>query len=175
MTTRHSLLTAILIPLLFVVQPTPAAAQERPEMNIVEIVENTPRLSVLNRMLQASGLKDSLRTGGPYTVFLPVNEAFYKLPYAERKLLWDTSNRTRIRRILSNHILDRRMTLEEISQRKNIPARLEDLPVDTTGNLLKVKGANILQADVQATNGLVHVVDAILMPSYIDRDIQRPK
>lgn len=171
---RLPLFTAILVLLLSGLDYEPARAQERPKMNIVEIVENTPRLSVLNRMLQASGLKDSLRAGGPLTVFLPVNEAFYELPYAERKLLWDTSNRTRIRRILSNHIIDRRMTLEEISRRKNIPSRLEDLPVDTTGNLLKVKGANILQADVEATNGMVHVVDAILMPSYIDRDIPRP-
>ncbi|MDZ7772611.1 MAG: fasciclin domain-containing protein [Balneolaceae bacterium] len=169
MTTRtacHTTFLALL--LLWGLQPAPAVAQEEPEMNIVEIVENTPRLSVLNRVLQASGMKDSLRTGGPYTMFLPVNEAFYELPYAERSLLWDTSNRARIRRILSNHILDRRMTSEEMAARSNIPSRLEDLPVDTTGNLIQVKGANILQPDVEAVNGMVHVIDAILMPSYVE-------
>lgn len=166
MTNRISLLTATLaLLLLYGLRPAPAGAQERPEKNVVEIVENTPRLSVFNRVLQASGMKDSLRAGGPYTVFLPVNEAFYELPYAERKLLWDTSNRTRIRRILSNHIIDRRMTSDEIARRKNIPSRLEDLPVDTTGTLMMVKGANILQADVEATNGMVFVIDKLLMPT----------
>lgn len=142
--------------------------QEKPAKSIAELVETTPRLTVFNRVLEASGMKDSLREGGPYTIFLPVNEAFYKMPYKERRTLWNSANRSKIRRILNNHIVDRKFTAEEMAERSNIPGRLEDLPVDTTGELLRIKGAHIIQADVRATNGIVHVVDRLIMPSYME-------
>lgn len=142
--------------------------QQKPAKSIAELVETTPRLTVFNRVLEASGMKDSLRGGGPYTIFLPVNEAFYNMPYKERRTLWDATNRSQIRRILNNHIVDRKFTVEEMAKRSNLPGRLEDLPVDTTGELLQIKGAHIIQADVQATNGIVHVVDRLIMPSYME-------
>lgn len=137
--------------------------------SIAEVVESTPQLSELNRMLEAGGMKDSLRQGGPFTIFLPANRAFYHIPYDERKALWNPDNREKIRRILSNHILDQRFTSEELAQRTTVPSRLEDLPIDTTGEVMQVKGCNIIQTDVEATNGIIHVVDRLIMPTYPDR------
>ncbi len=153
------------------IEPLQADRQERSAQSISEVVESTPQLSELNRMLEAAGMKDSLRRGGPYTIFLPTNRAFYRLSYDERKSLWNPDNREKIRRILSNHILDRRFTAEELANRSTVPSRLEDLPIDTTGEVMQVKGCNIIQTDVEASNGIIHVVDRLIMPTYPDRDL----
>jgi uncharacterized surface protein with fasciclin (FAS1) repeats len=116
---------------------------------------------------QAAGLVETLNTKGPYTVFAPTDEAFAKLPKGTvEDLLKDIPKLTKI---LTYHVVEGAVPAADVVVHKNITTlQGQDVTIDAAKwhlhKTVKVNDANILKADIDADNGLIHVIDKVLMP-----------
>lgn len=116
---------------------------------------------------QAAGLVETLNTKGPYTVFAPTDEAFAKLPEGTvDSLLKDIPKLTNI---LKYHVVEGAVPAADVIQHKNITTlQGQDLKVDAVKwhlhKNVKINDANIIKADIKADNGLIHVIDKVLIP-----------
>jgi uncharacterized surface protein with fasciclin (FAS1) repeats len=116
---------------------------------------------------KAAGLVETLNSEGPFTVFAPTDEAFAKLPKGTVEgLLKDVPKLTEI---LKYHVVNGAVTANEVAVHKNITTlQGQDLKVDAAKwhlhNNVKINDANIIKADVKADNGVIHVIDKVLMP-----------
>lgn len=135
---------------------TPAPA------TIAETAARTPQLSTLNRLIQEAGLADTLRADGPYTVFAPSDEAFKALP---AKTLADlAADKAQLRAVLSYHVVAGKLTAAEVKNGSQKSLQGANLALAKAGSFVTVEDAMVQQADVPATNGVVHVIDRVLMP-----------
>merc|ERR1711957_233593 len=134
--------------------------------DIVELAESQPDLSTLVQALVVGKLTATLSGAGPYTVFAPTNEAFAKIPAADlRKLL---SNPTELDSLLEYHVLAGNFQMRDLMAVRSAKT-LEGgvVTVGGSGSIITVNNAKVLKADVSATNGIVHIIDTVLMPQKI--------
>lgn len=135
---------------------TPAPA------TIAETAARTPQLSTLNRLIQDAGLADTLRAAGPYTVFAPSDEAFKALP---AKALADlAADKAQLRAVLTYHVVAGKLTAADVQNGNQKSLQGANLALAKAGSFVTVEDAMVQQADVPATNGVVHVIDRVLMP-----------
>lgn len=140
--------------------------------NIVEIAAGDERFSTLVAAVQAADLAETLSGPGPFTVFAPVNDAFAALPEGTVETLLKPENKGQLTNVLLYHVDDRKLTSEMIpagsnyfkpvlaSERLCITANSDGVMVaDGTGDM-----ANVVIADIQADNGVIHVIDKVLLP-----------
>jgi uncharacterized surface protein with fasciclin (FAS1) repeats len=116
--------------------------------------------------VQAAGLVETLRGTGPFTVFAPTDEAFAKLPTGTLDSLLKPENKSKLADILTLHVLSGRVVAADISGKELMPASVqgEKLKVDGTSGVT-VNGAKVTKADIGCTNGVIHVIDAVLLPA----------
>jgi uncharacterized surface protein with fasciclin (FAS1) repeats len=116
---------------------------------------------------QAAGLVETLNTKGPYTVFAPTDEAFAKLPKGTvESLLKDIPTLTKI---LTYHVVEGAVKAADVVVHKNITTlQGQDVKVDAAKwhlhKTVKINDANIIKSDIEADNGVIHVIDTVLMP-----------
>ncbi|MBD3662711.1 fasciclin domain-containing protein [Sulfitobacter aestuariivivens] len=140
--------------------------------NIVEIAAGDDRFSTLVAALGAAGLADTLQGPGPFTVYAPVNDAFAALPDATVETLLKPENKDQLTNILLYHVDDRNLQAEAIpegsnyfkpvlaSERLCITKNAEGVSIaDGSGDT-----ANVVIANIQADNGVIHVIDKVLLP-----------
>ena len=130
---------------------------------IVDIAVNTEGFSTLVAAVQAAGLVETLQTGGPFTVFAPNDDAFAKLPPGTVQTL--VQNPPQLARILTFHVVSGKYTQAELLQMGEI-ASIEGAPIPVrTGldNAFEVKNATVLAADIEAENGIIHVLDNVIL------------
>jgi len=153
-------------------EPTdaPSAATDdtpaEPTQSIVEIAVNDSRFSTLVAALQAADLVDALSGDGPFTVFAPTNEAFDALGDTVTDLL-KPENKEQLQQVLLYHVLGTELLSTDLTdglqaetlQGGKVIARLD--PV-------RINSANVIQADIRATNGVIHALDAVLIPCQDD-------
>ena len=135
------------------------------EMSIVALVQQNPNLSTLLELIKAADLVVVLESPAPYTVFAPTNQAFAALPAGTVDILKQPENKLELRRLLQAHVLPNRITAAEMKD--NMPmktAQGEEVIVKRKGQTLTVGGANILIPDVNASNGVIHVINKVLVP-----------
>ena len=136
---------------------TPPSFQPLP--SIVEIAVNTPELSTLVGALQAADLVDALGGDGPFTVFAPTNDAFDAL---EAIPTGDA-----LTEVLLYHVASGRFTAEDLLQGQTVTTLQGDdvtIEMDTEGNVLLNGSIKVIMADIEASNGIVHVIDGVLIP-----------
>lgn len=131
-------------------------------MNIVELAESQPDLATLVTAVVAGKLAPTLSSNNQFTVFAPTNEAFAKIPKATlQKLLADTAA---LDKVLEYHVLPGHFTMRDLMSVEKAKT-LEGAAVTVmSNNGIKVNNANVLKADIAASNGVVHVIDSVLMP-----------
>lgn len=129
---------------------------------IVELAEGQPDLSTLVQALVAGKLTSTLSGAGPFTVFAPTNEAFAKIPAGDlQKLL---ANPKELDSILEYHVLAGKFSMRDLMSVRSAKT-LEGDTVHVSGSqTVKVNAATVVKADVGASNGIVHIIDAVLMP-----------
>ena len=133
--------------------------------SILDIARQTGQFSTLASALDRAGLTETLVDGGPYTVFAPTDEAFAKLPDGVVDSL--PASPETLANILSYHVVPVRMTTAEVAARRWAPTvQGEDPPVSNNG-ALRVDGARVVNGDIEATNGLIHVIDRVLLPARL--------
>jgi uncharacterized surface protein with fasciclin (FAS1) repeats len=138
----------------------PAAAEE----NIVALAQETPDLSTLVEAVSAAGLAETLEEPGPYTVFAPTNEAFEALGGTLEELL-KPQNKEELAEILTYHVAAGEVGSGELENGQKIETvQGEDVEIGIEGEEVTVNGAKVLTPDVSASNGVVHVIDEVLIP-----------
>ncbi len=151
---------------------TLGACASQPKGNdIVDIAAGNPDFSTLVAALGAAGLVDTLRGDGPFTVFAPTNAAFDALPAGTVDSLLQPENVDTLRSILLYHVVPGSITSDQVlGQRLDVATvNGQTVRVDGTGGkyaaTVRVNDANVTAADIIATNGVIHVIDKVLLPS----------
>ena len=124
------------------------------------------RFNTLVAAVQAAGLVDTLKGEGPFTVFAPTDEAFAALPEGTVENLLKPENKDQLVAILTYHVVPGKVMSSDIAGKKAEVASVEgsEISVDATDGV-KVDGANVVTADIETTNGVIHVIDAVILPN----------
>jgi PGF-CTERM protein len=135
-------------------------------MNIVEVANANGDFDTLVNALEAAGLAGTLSGPGPYTVFAPTDEAFNKLPRAMlADLTANMSQRDVLRGILAYHVVPGRLLASDLADGMLLKTvEGENLNVTVDNGKVMVNGANVVQPNINASNGVIHAIDAVLMP-----------
>jgi uncharacterized surface protein with fasciclin (FAS1) repeats len=133
---------------------------------LISVAKADPELSTFVKLATAAGLDTTLGGNGPLTVLAPSNAAFAKLPADKLAELTKPENAAQLQQVLLYHVIPAAAPSSAIKGTKgDVPsATPATLSIDGTGDSLKVNGATVTRADVTASNGLIHVVDTVLMP-----------
>ena len=129
---------------------------------IADTAARTPQLSTFNQLIIDAGLADSLRAGGPYTVFAPSDEAFKALP--ERTLADLKQNKEQLKAVVNYHVLPAKMMAGDVTNTNAKTVQGANVALARAGSFVTVDDAVVTQPDVAATNGVVHVIDRMLVP-----------
>jgi len=130
--------------------------------DILSLLRETEELSDLSRKVESSGLDVLLSGPGPFTLFAPINGAFAKLPPATGEKL--SADASYSQRVLLYHIVSGKMTSQVIVQKPEIDTLLgQSLAIDSRGGV-RVDGSTIVVKDIQASNGIIHVIDSVIFP-----------
>ncbi len=130
--------------------------------NLAETLATTPQLSSLSNLVAVAGLTDALKAPGPFTIFAPTNEAIAALPQKTRDSL--VANPDQLRAVLSFHVIPAKVMAAQVSNAAVKSLNGAMLPVAKAGNIVTVDDAMVAQADIQATNGVIHTIDRVVMP-----------
>lgn len=133
--------------------------------NIVETAVATPILSTLVAAVQAGGLVDTLANDGPFTVFAPTNDAFAKIPSATLTALLTPEKKNDLVNILTFHVVSGKAFSQDLKDGQEITTlQWGKLKVKITDGKVYINGAQVVLADVKTKNGVVHVIDTVLLP-----------
>jgi len=144
-------------------------AANESEMNIVEVATEAGDFDTLVSAIQAAGLNDTLSGPGPYTVFAPTNEAFAKIPREQLdELIANESQRDMLRGILAYHVVPGRVMSSDLMNGTMLRTMEGgELRVTIDAGRVMVDGANVVQPDINASNGVIHAIDTVLMPPAV--------
>jgi transforming growth factor-beta-induced protein len=133
-------------------------------INVVDQVKNTKGLSTLAAAIEAGGLSDTLRSGGPFTIFAPDNAAFELLPVGTLDELVKPQNRSRLASILGVHVVQGRYSVGDLQRSGQRLKSLGGTEIDISrrDNRVTINGAGIRQGDIVASNAVIHVIDTVL-------------
>lgn len=134
---------------------------------IVDIAASKPEFSTLVSALKAAELVDALKGPGPFTVFAPTNKAFEALPAGALDDLLKPENKAKLQAVLKLHVIPAKVESASLAGKKlNSPATLQGatLAIDATKGVI-VGGATVTAADIKASNGVIHVIDKVLLPA----------
>jgi len=136
--------------------------------NIVDTAAAAGTFKTLIAAVTAAGLGDTLKGTGPFTVFAPSDEAFAKLPAGTVDSLVKPENKMKLADILKLHVMSGKVMASDVTGKKLTPASVqgEKLNVDGTHDGVTVNGAKVTKADIGCTNGVIHVIDTVMMPKH---------
>ncbi|MDG2076655.1 MAG: fasciclin domain-containing protein [Arenicellales bacterium] len=146
---------------MFVIGPANSAG----EMDIVDTAVQAGNFGTLAAALEAAGLIETLKGDGPFTVFAPTDEAFAKLPEGTVQDLLKPENKDQLTAILTYHVVSGAVMAEQVvglSEAKTVNGQSVDISVN--GSMVKVDEAMVVATDIMASNGVIHVIDSVILP-----------
>jgi uncharacterized surface protein with fasciclin (FAS1) repeats len=129
---------------------------------ITDTVARTPQLSTLNKLINDAGLAETLRGAGPFTVFAPNDEAFKAVPAKTLQEL--AADKDLLKSVLTFHVLPGKVMAADVKNGNVKTLQGASLAVANAGAAVTVEDAVVLQADLPVTNGVVHIIDRVLLP-----------
>lgn len=170
----HVVDTVLLPPAQAAPSPTPAPAQASPK-DIVDTAVGAGSFGTLVQAVQAAGLVDTLKGTGPFTVLAPTDAAFAKLPPATLQGL--LANPAQLRQVLTYHVVPGKALAADVvklSSAKTVQG--ENIAIAVSGGTVRLNGAStVTQTDIQASNGVIHVIDTVLLPPSLQTTPAAPK
>jgi len=143
---------------------SPLRAQEAPTKDIVATAVEAGSFTTLAAALQAANLVSVLQGEGPFTVFAPTDEAFAKLPAGTVEAL--LNDIPRLTRILTYHVVPGRVNAATVVGLSSATTVAElNAPIEVRDGSVYVAGARVVTTDILATNGIIHVIDSVMLPS----------
>ena len=133
--------------------------------DIVDTASAAGSFKTLITAVKAASLVDTLKGKGPFTVFAPTDEAFAKLPNGTLDNLLKPENKKQLVAILTYHVVPGKVMSKDLAGQKTMAKSVEgsEIAVDAT-NGVKVDNTKVVKADIQASNGVIHAIDAVIMP-----------
>lgn len=134
--------------------------------DIVETAIENGSFKTLVKALNAAGLVETLKGKGPYTVFAPTDEAFEKLPAGTLENLLKPENRDKLKGILTYHVVPKKIKAEAVTKSKQLKTvNGQELKVMVhDDDTVMVDNAKVTKTDIKCTNGIIHVIDTVVMP-----------
>lgn len=133
--------------------------------DIVDTAKSTGTFKTLTAALDAAGKTEMLKEKGPYTVFAPSDEAFAQLPKGTVEELLKPENKAKLGKILAYHVIEGKAVMAaDVKAMKAKTANGSELDIKVSGDTVTVNDAKVVKADVKASNGVIHVIDKVLMP-----------
>jgi uncharacterized surface protein with fasciclin (FAS1) repeats len=154
-------------PASFPLAPQAAAAEDaaaKPK-DIVDTAVAAGSFKTLAAALKAAGLVDTLKGTGPFTVFAPTDEAFAKLPAGTVEDLLKPENKEKLVAVLTYHVVAGKAMAKDVAgmpSAKTVNGK--ELALKVVGDKVMVGGATVTKADVESSNGVIHVIDSVLLP-----------
>jgi uncharacterized surface protein with fasciclin (FAS1) repeats len=143
--------------------PAATSADAEGGRDIVETAAAAGKFDTLTSLLRKAGLARTLKRPGPYTVFAPTDRAFSKVPDSTLDAL--AEDREKLRAVLLYHVAKRRLTADKVVRRRSIKTlNGKRVRVRVRGDKVRVGGARVTTADVAASNGVIHVINRVLIP-----------
>jgi transforming growth factor-beta-induced protein len=144
-------------------------ARAASEMDIVDTAVSAGSFTTLVAAVQAAGLVDTLKGDGPFTVFAPTDEAFAKLPEGTIAELLKPENKGRLQGILTYHVVSGSVMAADVvklSSAKTVQGQQVDVSV--SDGAVTIDNANVIKTDIHASNGVIHVIDSVILPNEKD-------
>ncbi len=142
-----------------------AAAQAA---DLVDTIAATPNLTSLSAAVKAAGIGDTLKGKGPFTVFAPTDEAFRRLPANTMTNLMKPENKEQLIKLLTFHILPAKVTEKDMDGKmykaKTLNGKEAEIDADDPGEGIRINKAKVTTADVAADNGVIHLINRVLLP-----------
>lgn len=168
----HQITTAIMkkiLPIITLAALTfsPAFAYEKsdkPKENIVQVASGAGSFNTLVAAVTAAGLAETLSGDGPFTVFAPTDDAFAQLPAGTVENLLKPENKDQLVAILTYHVVPAEVKAADVQTGEAPTVNGAKLQLNKSEAGVKVNNANVTAADVQASNGVIHVIDTVLIP-----------
>lgn len=133
--------------------------------DIVTTAVSAGQFKTLAAALTAAGLVDTLKGKGPFTVFAPTDEAFAKLPAGTVDDLLKPENKAKLTSILTYHVVPGKVMAADVVKLKEAKTvEGSAVKISATGGKVKVDNANVVKTDIGASNGVIHVIDTVIMP-----------
>ena len=144
----------------------PTMAEERSaKPDVVETAVAAGQFKTLAAALKAAGLVETLKGDGPFTVFAPTDEAFAKLPAGTVESLLKPENKQKLTAILTYHVVPAKAMAKDVAGMSSAPTvNGKDVTIKTEDGKVTVDRATVTKADIEASNGVIHVIDTVLMP-----------
>jgi uncharacterized surface protein with fasciclin (FAS1) repeats len=146
---------------------TPVTDEAMAEGDIVAVASANPSFSTLVAAVGAAGLVETLQGPGPFTVFAPTNDAFAALPAGLVDALLLPENKDALTQILTYHVVSGQVLAADVVAGDVPTVQGTNITITTDGGV-KIFDANVVQTDVMATNGVIHVIDQVLVPDGLD-------
>jgi uncharacterized surface protein with fasciclin (FAS1) repeats len=149
----------------FLARPQIVKADEPGKKDIVDTAVAAGNFKTLAAALKAAGLIDTLKGAGPFTVFAPTDEAFAKLPAGTVESLLKPENKEKLVAILTYHVVPGKAMAKDVtgmSSAKTVNGKELKLKVD--GGKVMINDAVVITADIETSNGVIHVIDTVLLP-----------
>lgn len=147
---------------------TPALAADKKMAMKADIVDTAVAAGSFNTLVaavKAAGLVETLKGPGPFTVFAPTDEAFAKLPAGTVESLLKPENKEKLVKILTYHVVSGNVLAKDVIKLdKAATVAGADVQIKTAGGKVMVNESNVLKTDIRTSNGVIHVIDAVLLP-----------
>jgi len=135
------------------------------EQNIVQIAASTGQFDTLIAAAKAAGLTEALSGKGPLTVFAPTDEAFARLSAGTVEGLLRPENKEQLVEILTYHVVPEKLKASDVVARDSLQTLNGKQPrISVSGSEVKIDDANVIKVDINASNGVIHVIDSVLLP-----------
>lgn len=161
------ILATMLLAAFLLCMSTPAFAETmQTQENILQTASKDGSLKTFVGAVDQAGLRDTLSSGGPYTVFVPNDNAFNRLPSDKVNAL--LADKPKLAGVLKYHVVQGRYTSADLAN-KGVVTALDgnQLKITSSDHAIAVNGAKIVKQDIPAGNGIVHIIDSVIMPSNL--------
>lgn len=167
---KTSLLTSITASVVALFAPLTSHASSCSSQNqhesgdIVAVASSAGKFNTLVAAVKAAGLVETLQGQGPFTVFAPTDEAFAKLPAGTVESLLKPENKQKLIAILTYHVVPGKVTAAEVTTSEVATVNGQKLSLVVANGGVSVNGAKVVATDVPASNGVIHVIDSVVLP-----------
>ena len=143
--------------------PTSTSTAAKAPGTVVVVASSNPDFSTLVTAVTKAGLVETLNVPGPYTVFAPTNAAFAKIPADQLNAI--LADKAQLTKILTYHVVPGKVMAADLQPEQMVKTvEGQDLDIKVTNGAATVNGCNIVKTDVTASNGVIHVIDCVLIP-----------
>ncbi len=131
--------------------------------DIVDTAVSAGQFNTLAKALQQAGLVDTLKGSGPFTVFAPTDAAFAKIPADQLNAL--LADKAKLTKVLTYHVVPGKVTSDQVKSGEVATVEGQPLMIEASAGGVKVNDAKVIKTDIMATNGVIHVIDTVVLPN----------